>query len=221
MATLPDKNTSVCLSTNLISGTGLAGTKSCPLLVSLSDADILAVPQKFSCPRPSGVDIKDTNTSARLQYSRVPDSHCNVSASSPERCEHTHTGNSPVGSCPDFKRRIVDTVSAVFTSGSPNRDGLKVPLSDHSLVSSEWDVALANYFDKNEIVSSIMYGWDLGLQDSPSPKDAKFNHPSAREYEADVQKYIDAELDHGALCGPFQEGELPFEVAASPLGTVP
>ena len=182
MATLPDKNTSVCLSSHSIPGIGLADTILCPLLVSLSDADVVETPQKYPFSCPSGAILKDTNSLAHSYNSGVLGSHYSDSASPSSRCEHTHNESSPVGSCPEFKSRIVDIVSAVFTSGSPNRDGLRVPLSDHSLISAEWDAALASYFDKSEIVNSIMYGWDLGLQDNPTPKDAQFNHPSAVSY---------------------------------------
>ena len=180
-------------------------TNQFPDLAPLSRIDILGAPQ----------------VSNSLVFSFKSGFDVSGSANSPERCDHTHNESFPVGSCPAFKSRIVKLVSSVFSSGSPNRDGLKILLSDHSLIAPEWDLALAGYFDKTEIVTSIRYGWDLGLQDEPTPKDAQFNHPSARDHEADVQKYIDAELAHGALCGPFNQGDLPFKVAASPLGTVP
>ena len=80
---------------------------------------------------------------------------------------------------------------------------------------------LDGYFDALDILESVRFGWDLGLSENPTPRDAKFNHPSARDHEADVEAYIQAELYHGALCGPFNEDSLPFPFAASPLGTVP
>ena len=127
----------------------------------------------------------------------------------------------PKGSCPSFMQTSVALIQKVFESGTPNRDGLRILLSDHSLHADAWEEMLDGYFDGDEILQSVKYGWDLGLSDNPQPRDAKFNHPSARQFEADVEAYIHAELQHGAMCGPFKEGDLPFPFAASPLGTVP
>ena len=116
---------------------------------------------------------------------------------------------------------MVALVQKVFDSGIPNRDGLRILLSDHSLHALAWEDMLDGYFDGLDILESVRYGWDLGLSENPAPRDAKFNHPSARDHEADVEAYIQAELLHGAMCGPFSEDSLPFPFAASPLGTVP
>ena len=37
----------------------------------------------------------------------------------------------------------------------------------------------------------------------------------------DVDAYIKSELEHAAILGPFREGQLPFKVFRSPLGTAP
>ena len=125
------------------------------------------------------------------------------------------------GSKPCFKSGTIELVYQIYASGVPNRDSLGIPLVDHGLNHKAWVAWLGGYFDKTEIVESIQFGWDLGLDSNPSPRDARYNHPSANKFDEHAQTYIDAELGFGALAGPFEEGEFPFTVAACPLGTVP
>ena len=216
VATLPDKNTSVCLHPQSTKGVS-------PDEPPMSFVGVCSSPdvsQETFCLS-AECNSQQVSFIPAMSVSSLVCTPILSSQQSSSRCGHSHGSAFPVGSCPEFKEGIVEIVSAVFKSGLPNRDGLRVPLSNHGLHADEWDIALAGYFDKDEIVTSIRYGWDLGLQENPCPKDAHFNHPSAREFEADVQKYIDTELVHGALCGPFDESNLPFKVAASPLATVP
>ena len=172
----------------------------------------------------------------------LPDVSCssnaNVSCSSPHNvgvpcfssqkavealdcCGSSQCQGLPKGSRPCFKSSTIELVYQVYSSGVPNRDGLQIPLVDHSLNHEAWDAWLGHYFDKTDIVESVKFGWDLGLDANPSPRDARNNHPSANEFDSHVQAYIDAELGFGALAGPYDEGDFPFPVAACPLGTVP
>ena len=100
-------------------------------------------------------------------------------------------------------------------------DGLRIPLSSPSLVSEVWDKLFEGYFDHDELLASVKYGWDLSFKDSPEPRDSQWNHPSATSHEHDVQAYIDKELRFGAMVGPFTDQDLPFPVFASPMGSVP
>ena len=54
---------------------------------------------------------------------------------------------------------------------------------------------------------------------TPSPADARYNHPSAINHPSDTTEYITKELEHGCLVGPLHN--TPFKVACSPLGSVP
>ena len=79
---------------------------------------------------------------------------------------------------------------------------------------------MGSYFDAKELLLGFKYGWDVGFLDSPAPKDALFNLPSANLAKADVDKYVQQELEFGSLLGPFHSDDLPFRVAHSPIGTV-
>jgi hypothetical protein len=99
-------------------------------------------------------------------------------------------------------------------------DGARLPLQGASLVPEAWDKLLGNYFDRDELVKATRFGWDLSFSEKPNPRDAGANLPSAMAHSADVDKYVQAELAHGALVGPLPE-DTPFKVYASPLGSVP
>ena len=99
-------------------------------------------------------------------------------------------------------------------------DGTRTPLRSPSLRPEAWDRLLAGYFDHDELVQSARYGWDLSfLEHQPAPHDAKANHPTAMLHEADVDQYIQKELQFGALVGPVQQN-VPFPLFASPLASV-
>ena len=110
----------------------------------------------------------------------APTDFCSVPEMPPNcPCKiHDHNGL-PKGSCPSFKNEMVSLVQKVFESGLPNRDGLRILLSDHSLHAHAWETMLSGYFDSFDITESVKFGWDLGLSENPMPRDAKYNHPSA------------------------------------------
>ena len=102
-----------------------------------------------------------------------------------------------------------------------NMDGLRIPLPRPSFPLHAWKFALQGYFDFHEIISFMEYGWDFSFLAPPDPKDATENLASAASAPEDVAVYIKTELEHAALLGPFREGQLPFQVFRSPIGTVP
>ena len=100
-------------------------------------------------------------------------------------------------------------------------DSLRFPLPRPSFPLEAWRFALQRYFDAEEILSFLEFGWDFSFTSPPEPKDAQRNLASASIAPQDVSTYIKTELDHGALLGPFKKGEIPFQVFRSPLGTAP
>lgn len=129
----------------------------------------------------------------------------------------------PIGSCPVFIKDDISLVQSVraHPGGLPNMDGAKCRLENTDMDPAAWNNIMGSYYDKAELVDGIVYGWDLSLLPNPEPRDCHRNHPSATQFAADVDKYVQKELEFGALIGPFEEDDLPFQVFASPLGTVP
>ena len=125
----------------------------------------------------------------------------------------------PLGSCPNHIAATVELVFQLSQSGLPNRDGLKIPLTSSGLNLEAWQKVTAGYFDREDILESIAYGWDLSLVGTPTPTDAKRNHASALNNREDTQSYINKELEFGCLVGPIPNP--PFSIICSPLGSVP
>ena len=127
----------------------------------------------------------------------------------------------PKGSCPDFISRFLDLVTEVRDSGVPNMDGVRreIPPEDRQINPEVWGVLLANYFDRDELLAGLQFGWDFSLADSPLPADAEENLPSANQYPGHVDEYVATELAYGTLVGPIPT-PAPWPVFRSPLGTV-
>lgn len=127
----------------------------------------------------------------------------------------------PRGSCPTIIQGTVAQINVVSAiPGCPaNMDSCRLPLQSPSFSAEVWSSVLGSYFDAPALISAFKYGWDLSFTEPPTPKDSKFNLPSA-DASRDVDKYIHTELTFGALLGPLEPSALPFRVYHSPLGTV-
>ena len=181
-----------------------------PVQPSVPTGDVL--PASHSCNDEADPDDLDDILLERFLSSDV------VAAPPPPCSCH----NLPVGSCPAVKLDYVQTSLRLQNlPGSPaNMDSLRLPLPRLSFPIPAWRFALQRYFDAEEIVSFLEFGWDFSFLADPNPKDASKNLASAHLAPQDVDVYVATELAHGALIGPFTEGELPFPVFRSPIGTV-
>ena len=102
------------------------------------------------------------------------------------------------------KSAYLNLVHCVVGSGIPNYVGVRAPLPSafnfnyiYQYIGSYHDKALLDY---------LRFGFPLGLDpDIPIHNNATDNHQSAKEWSGQVQEFIDAELAHGALLGPFDE----------------
>jgi hypothetical protein len=98
-------------------------------------------------------------------------------------------------------------------------DLAKLPVQSE-LIPEAWDKMFSSYFDHDELLNAVKYGWDLSFNGTPTPRDSSQNHPSAINHASDVDAYIAKELQFGAIAGPMPDN-LPFEVFRSPMGSVP
>lgn len=126
----------------------------------------------------------------------------------------------PAGSCPAFIDRFIKVVVEVLAHDCPNMDGAKILLPGRQIDPEPWQRLLGSYFDKDELVRALLFGWDFSLLPDPKPKDAPANLASAEQHSDHISAYIKAELAHGSIVGPLP-ANLPFEVFRNPLGTVP
>ena len=67
-----------------------------------------------------------------------------------------------------------------------------------------WEKYAAEYWDK-QLIFLITYGFPLDFDDTNPLKSTEINHFSARQYDSHVKNYIQEEISHGAILGPFDE----------------
>ena len=113
----------------------------------------------------------------------------------------------------------LQAASAIRDSGVPNYRGARIPLRS----SFNWaylEENISGYHDQR-LFDYIKFGFPLGLNHLPDIKlNAETNHSSATLHPQAVNQYIDLELDHGALLGPFSTPPHPA-FTWSPLMTRP
>ena len=129
--------------------------------------------------------------------------------------------DAPLGSCQTYQQTYLDIVRKLHENHYlPNMQSLRIPLPNQVLDVDFFARATQDYFDRDELVNALLFGWDFDFGCSPHPKDAPRNLASAELKPDHVDVYRDAELAHGSILGPFKNGQLPFTVFHSPLGAV-
>lgn len=117
--------------------------------------------------------------------------------------------------CNDF----FSTYMAIKRTGLPNY--VKAKIQVHSGLNLDaWDEALRNYHDR-EICQYLRYGWPVGYHKASPPTTTDENHQSAVNHHAHVTCFIDKELSHGAVLGPFKSEPFTPWTRTSPVMTRP
>ena len=105
----------------------------------------------------------------------------------------------------------------VWRSKRPNYFQVRIPLPSFMNIQL-WRQLLCNYHD-NIICEYLQFGFPIGYDSMHMPSPTHNNHPSAVDYESDIDHYIQTEIQHGAMIGPFMDP--PFQPThVSPLMTV-
>ena len=108
----------------------------------------------------------------------------------------------------------------VLEKGYPNRWGAKIP------VKSGWNLEkmeqyLEKYHDK-EVVQWLRYGWPTGrIPGWENPKINNKNHKGPTGHPGVVKKYIEKEIQKGAVMGPYHKIPFASRVGISPISTRP
>lgn len=101
----------------------------------------------------------------------------------------------------------------------PNFLGAKQPVPS-ALNIHQWEIELATYHDR-EICHFLRCGWPVGYHLNRPPTSVEENHASAQMYQDHVRHYIDTELSHAAVIGPFNSAPFQPWTRLSPLMTRP
>ena len=110
---------------------------------------------------------------------------------------------------------IVDLHTQVKASNLPNFMGCRIQL--HSQLNIvNWRKYLVNYWDQ-QLVDLLAFGFPLDFDRSSPLQTTEVNHNSAITYSQHIDKYLQDELQFGAIYGPFDSK--PFPLHVSPLMT--
>ena len=116
--------------------------------------------------------------------------------------------NAPLGSCKTYQRTYLDMAQKLHENPHiPNMHSLRIPLPNQVLDVSFFKRATQDYFDQEELVDALMFGWDFDFGCSPQPKDAPRNLASAELKPTHIDVYRDAELAHGSILGHFKPSQ--------------
>ena len=112
-------------------------------------------------------------------------------------------------------KRIYDTVAAspLYNYAGPK---VRVPSALHI---EHWRSELQDYPDKL-LVEFLEFGWPVNFDRASPIRSTLVNHASATAWPADIEHYIQTELEHRALAGPFR-GAPVAPTHLSPLMTRP
>ena len=83
----------------------------------------------------------------------------------------------------------------------PNFLGARSPVTSQLNV-PEWERQLRDYWD-TQLIHLIKFGFPLGFNRNMRLMSEKINHASALKHPSDVVAYLEEEIAHGAIVGPF------------------
>ena len=116
-------------------------------------------------------------------------------------------------------RSMVDIYNKVKHVGVPNYRGARVPLT-HGLNIPVWR-KYADFLVDKSLPDMLEFGFPNGHMATEIPALGLVNHASATHNPVQVGKFIDKEISHGALAGPFSKPPFTQWYRNNPLMTRP
>ena len=96
---------------------------------------------------------------------------------------------------------LVNTYNAVAARGKYNFSGTRIRVPS-GLRINNWRRYLVDYADKG-LTDYLEFGWPINFDRAVGLQPTLENHASATNYAQHVDFYVETELGHGALAGPF------------------
>ena len=106
--------------------------------------------------------------------------------------------------------KVADPVAQhlrIKPSGVPNFLGLRIPIESQLNV-PEWKKLCANYWDQ-QLIHLVEFGFPLDFNKNSKLCHDDKNHSLAIDFPADVQTYLEEEIKHGAIMGPYDVNPIP------------
>ena len=111
------------------------------------------------------------------------------------------------GSIPD----IVEAHRKIRNSGIPNFMGMRIPVQIQLKITA-WRKYLHHYWD-NQLLDLIEFGFPLDFDRNVQLTATEVNHHSTLQYHDHVSRYIQDEIEHKAIVGPFQQPPFPCHIS--------
>ena len=118
-----------------------------------------------------------------------------------------------------LQERYLYMHAAVQSSGRPNFQGCRFP------VSSKFNIDFLrqeseNYTDR-DVIDHLQFGFPINSTGEYRSVPVVQNHKGARDFPEAVDKYLQKELSHHAVVGPFVNNPFPIPCNLNPLNSVP
>ena len=125
----------------------------------------------------------------------------------------------PLNSNPNSSK-FVDLAHEVIDKGYPNVWGAKIPLE------TRWNLTLfeglLNGYHDVEVIQFLKYGWPVSRPPNwAEPEPTYLNHGGATKHPQEMCKYINKEVSHNAVAGPFEAVPFKSRIGVSPLSSRP
>lgn len=105
----------------------------------------------------------------------------------------------------DAARQIFPTFALLYDTvksfNLPNFLGAQITVPSELNI-RQWEAELANYHDR-EICHFLRCGWPVGYHLDKPPASVQENHATARMHDSHIKHFIQTELAHKAVVGPF------------------
>jgi hypothetical protein len=104
-------------------------------------------------------------------------------------------------------------------SGKPNKDRIRFEVSSRWNLEEFKKLLIESKYEDMEIIEYMKYGWPISHDGSIANCERVDNWKGAKEYPEDVKSYLEKEIKHQAVLGPFEKNPFHGEAFYSPLNT--
>ena len=117
---------------------------------------------------------------------------------------------------------MVKLVLKVVKTGKHNSatDGLNININKQWNTQRFEQLLTDIKYNDMEVIQHLKYRWPVNRNlKFPNPRKAEINHKGALEFKQDITKYLNKEILHGRIAGPYEEIPFNNRIGVSPLSS--
>ena len=169
---------------------------------------------------------RDRHTANTYNHKKADDKQADMGKNSDtkDRNDHSPTQTTKKIDRVNQTNKMIEANRAIRKSKLPNYRHCRIPVNSKFNM-SYLTTQLEDYHDK-EVLTFIEYGWPISFSDKLSDNTGDnykrhINHKGATEYPHEIDKYLDKEIQEGAIVGPVLDNSFLKEITVSPLNSRP